>query len=209
MADVTITPRHERPNAKESVMRKWKRVALAAALTAATAAGLAGAGVAADAQTAPAGHAGRTATPPYHESVAANIRVVRAFLQDVIDEHHGNHAANYLTKDIQFHAGTVGMFTGRTTVAGLFGSLVTALPDIHANVEDIFGAGNEVLVRLFVNGGIQKSTLLDIPASGRHVQWTAMDLYRLQGGMISAEWTGDDWTAILYDTGTFKAPWIH
>jgi len=31
--------------------------------------------------------------------VAANEREVRAFLRDVIDEHHGDHAGRYLTRD--------------------------------------------------------------------------------------------------------------
>jgi hypothetical protein len=47
-----------------------------------------------------------------------------------------------------------------------------------------------------------------IPASGRHVQWDGVDAYRLSHGKISNIWAGDDWTAILNDTGTYKAPWI-
>ena len=30
----------------------------------------------------------------------------------------------------------------------------------------------------------------------------------LSHGKISTIWAGDDWTAILNDTGTYKAPWI-
>ena len=82
-----------------------------------------------------------------------------------------------------------------------------AVPDLHADVQDIFGHGNEVVVRLVVTG-TQEGTLLDIPATGRHLQWDAIDLYRLEGGKISQEWASEDLTAILYDTGTFKAPWI-
>src|SRR6202022_3012696 len=121
-------------------MRKWQRVALAAALTAATAGGGTVAGVAADAKTAATGSASQPATASFHGggSVAANIRVVEAFLQDVLDGHHGDHAANYLTKDAQFHAGTVGNFTGRATVAGVLAGVVAAVPDLHANVQDIF-----------------------------------------------------------------------
>jgi predicted ester cyclase len=185
-------------------MRKWKRGALVTALTAVAVASLAGVGVA-SAETTPGAPA---AAPASNSSVAANIRVVREFLQDVIEEHHGSDAANYLTSDVVFHAGTVGTFTGSTAVAGLFNTLVTAFPDMHSNVEDIFGSGNEVLLRLDVNAGAQKAALLNIPASGRNVQWTEMDLFRLQDGKISEEWADPDWTAILNDTGTYKAPWI-
>jgi len=34
------------------------------------------------------------------------------------------------------------------------------------------------------------------------------DLYRLRSGKISQEWASEDLTAILNDTGTYKAPWI-
>ncbi len=96
-------------------MRKWQHVALTAALTVATAGGVAFAGVAANAKpaipTPPASRRQRRSTAAGPS--AANMRVVEAFLQDVLDGHHGDHAANYLTKDAQFHAGTVGNFTGR------------------------------------------------------------------------------------------------
>ena len=190
-------------------MRKWQRVTVAAALTAATAAGLAVGGAAANAKPAATGSASQPATASFHgrESVAANVRVIEAFLQDVLDGHHGDHAANYLTKDAQFHAGTVGNFTGRATVAGVLAGVVAAVPDLHANVQDIFGHGDEVVVRLVVTG-TQEGPLLGIPATGRHLQWDAIDLYRLEGGKISQEWASEDLTAILNDTGTYKAPWI-
>jgi predicted ester cyclase len=95
--------------------------------------------------------------------VAAS-RVVEAFLQDVLDGHHGDHAASYLTEDAQFHAGTVGDFTGRATVAAVLAGVVAAVPDLHASVHDIFGHGDEVVVRLVVTG-TQEGPLLGIPAT--------------------------------------------
>jgi predicted ester cyclase len=191
-------------------MKKWQRATLAVALTATTAGGLAFAGVAANAQSATTRSAARPAPASSHGrgSVAANIRVIEAFLTDVLDEHHGNHAANYLTQNAQFHAGTVGNFTGRATVAGVLAGVVAAVPDLHADVQDIFGHGDEVVVRLVVTG-TQEGPLLGIPATGRHLQWDAIDLYQLRGGKISQEWASEDLTAILFDTGTFTAPWIH
>ena len=66
-------------------MRKWQHVALTAALTAATAGGVAFAGVAANATPAIPHSAGQPAAASFHGrgSVAANIRVVETFLQDV------------------------------------------------------------------------------------------------------------------------------
>ena len=188
-------------------MRKLQSVALVAALTAA---GLGVVGVTANARPAAAGQgtrllAARDDGQP--TAVSANEREVEAFLQDVINEHHGDAAASYLTPDMQWHGGTVGTVTGSANVAGLFAGVVASLPNVHATVEDIFGQGDQVVVRVVVSG-TQEGALLGIPASGRNLQWDGVDIYRLRGGKISEIWAGDDWTAILNDSGTYKAPWI-
>jgi predicted SnoaL-like aldol condensation-catalyzing enzyme len=131
--------------------------------------------------------------------------VVEEFLQDVINEHHGDHAAEYLNPSMQWFGGTVGTVTGRASVAGLFAGVIAAFPDARIAIDDIFGQGDQVVVRVVVSG-TQKGAILGIPASGRHVQWDGVDVYRLSHGKISDIWAGDDWTAILNDTGTYKAP---
>src|ERR1700683_5057591 len=108
-------------------MRKLQRVALAAALAAA---GLGVAGAAANAATAAPGHPTQAATASWGggASVGANERVVEAFLQDVINEHHGDHAARYLNPAMQWSGGTVGAVTGSHNGAGLLGRVVRAVP---------------------------------------------------------------------------------
>jgi len=182
-------------------MKKWQRVALATAVAVATAGGVTIASSAANADENTAWHHGHTG------SVAANKRVVLAFMQDVLDNHRGDHAARYLTPSMSWHGGTVGTVAGRDSVAGLMTTVVTSIPDLHAEVKDIFGEGNEVVVRLVVSG-TQKGPLLGVPASGRPVRWDAIDLYHLQNGRISEEWAGEDFVAFLNDTGTYQAPWI-
>ena len=139
--------------------------------------------------------------------VEANERVVQAFLQDVINEHHGDHVANYLTPDMEWDGGTVGTVAGRDNVAGLFAGVVAAFPDAQITIKDIFGHGDRVAVRVVVSGTHQ-AAILGIPATGRQVSWNGVDLYKLSDGKISNIWAGDDWTAILNDSGKYKAPWI-
>jgi steroid delta-isomerase-like uncharacterized protein len=191
---------------KEFVMRKLQRVAVTAALGAAV---LGVAGAAASAATAAPAHRTQaaTASPAHGAGLTGNERVVEAFLQDVINEHNGDHAINYLNPDMQWSGGTVGTVTGSANVAGLFASVVAAFPDAHITINDIFAQGDQVVVRVVVSG-TQEGAILGIPASGRFVQWDGVDVYRLSDGKISNIWAGDDWTAILNDTGTFKAPWI-
>ena len=187
-------------------MKKLQRAAVAVALAAA---GLGVAGAAANAATAAPGHRTQAATVSWGGAggVRADERVVEAFLQDVINEHNGSDAANYLNPDMQWSGGTVGTVTGSANVAGLFASVVAAFPDAHITINDIFAQGDQVVVRVVVSG-TQEGAILGIPASGRFVQWDGVDVYRLSDGKISNIWAGDDWTAILNDTGTYKAPWI-
>jgi predicted ester cyclase len=180
--------------------RNTSRIALGMAVAAAIIGSLAAAGPTANAQ-ATAHHNHEPA------NVAANKKVVLAFLEDVLADHHGDHAAGYFTPDAQFHAGTVGTITGNTNIGGVLSAVVAAVPDLHPALQDIFGQGNEVVVRLVVTG-TQTGDLLGIPASGRPLRWDAVDVYQLKGGKISQEWAAEDLTAILNDTGTFKAPWI-
>jgi predicted ester cyclase len=184
-------------------MKKLQRAAVAAALAAA---GPGVTGATANATTAAPAHRTQAAAPSWRGtgSVRANEQVVEAFLQDVINEHNGGEAANFLTPDMEWYGGTV---SGRADVAGLFAGVVAAFPDAHITIDDIFGQGDQVVVRVVVSG-TQEGPILGIPASGRHVQWDGVDVYRLSHGKISNIWAGDDWTAILYDTGTFKAPWV-
>jgi steroid delta-isomerase-like uncharacterized protein len=187
-------------------MNKLQRAAVAAALAAA---GLGVAGATANATAAAPAHRTQAAAPSRGGagSVRANEQVVEAFLQDVVNEHNGGAAASFLTPDMQWYGGTVGTVSGRANVAGLFAGVVAAFPDAHITIDDIFGQGDQVVVRVVVSG-TQEGPILGIPASGRHVQWDGVDIYRLSHGKISNIWAGDDWTAILNDTGTYKAPWI-
>jgi predicted ester cyclase len=185
-------------------MRKLQRAAIATALAAASL----GVAAAVNAAAAAPAHAVQAATAwGGAGSVRANEHVVEAFLQDVINQHHGDHAAGYLNPGMQWSGGTVGTITGRANVAGLFAGVVAAFPDAHITIDDIFGQGDQVVVRVVVSG-TQDGAILGITASGRHVQWDGVDVYRLSHGKISNIWAGDDWTAILNDTGTYKAPWI-
>src|SRR5580704_15332242 len=107
-------------------MKKLQRAAVAAALAAA---GLGAAGAAA-AAAAPA-HRTQAATASRGGAgpVRANERVVEAFLQNVVNEHHGAAAAGYMNPGMQWSGGTVGTITGSANVAGLFAGVVAAFPD--------------------------------------------------------------------------------
>jgi predicted ester cyclase len=185
-------------------MRSLPSAAVAIAALAVAGLGVVGA-TASPAVAAPA-HGARPVTASWGGgSVSANEQVVRAFIQDVLDGHQ--QASGFFTPAATWSGGTVGTVTGGQNVAALFDSSAASLPDEHVTLEDIFGQGDQVVVQVEVSG-TQEGPVLDIPATGRHLQWDGVDIFRLSHGKIASITDADDWTAILYQTGTYQAPWI-
>ena len=60
----------------------------------------------------------------------------------------------------------------------------------------------------FVINATHGGPLFGVPPTGKHVQWTAVDIYRMQDGKIAEEWAADDLTAILHDMGVYSPPWL-
>ncbi len=69
-------------------------------------------------------------------------------------------------------------------------------PDIQAQIEDIFGAGDRVAVRLTFHG-THTGEFQGIPATGRTVRYTSNEIYRVAGGLIAEEWICSDMAGLM------------
>jgi len=136
-----------------------------------------------------------------------NKRIVREFIDAAFNKHQPDKAGEYMASDIKWHGGTLGTVEGRDNFVGLISTIVTALPDLRNVEQDIIAEGDIVSVRAVVDG-THKGELLGIPASGKHVQWDAIDNYRVVDGKITEEWAADDILAFVYGVGAYTPPWI-
>ena len=122
-------------------------------------------------------------------TIEENKRIVREFIETAFNQHEADKAAALLTPDMKWHGGTLGTVEGRENVAGLVRTIVDALPDLHNVERDIIAERDIVAVRAVVEA-THEGDLLGIPASGRHVQWDAVDVYRVADGKIEADEVG-------------------
>src|SRR5437899_4495093 len=129
-----------------------------------------------------------------------NKRIVRAFIETAFNKHQADRAADYMTSDIKWHGGTLGTVEGRDNFAGLIGAIVSALPDLRNVEQDIIAERDIVSVRAVV-AGTHKRDLLGIPASGKHVRWDAVDVYRLADGRIAEDVRAGDVRDLCYGFG--------
>jgi steroid delta-isomerase-like uncharacterized protein len=140
------------------------------------------------------------------EQLEANKKLAREYIEQVFNQHKPDNAADFVTRDVVWHGGGLGDIAGVEGLVGLLESFIGALPDLNAAEQDIVAENDLVVVRLVVSATV-KGTLLGVPADGKPVRWSAVDIYRVTDGKISEEWAADDVASIMIQVGAFTPPW--
>ena len=139
--------------------------------------------------------------------VDQRVATVRKFVARVINGRDPERARDFFTADVVFHAGALGTTRGIDTVASTLGGFIGALTDIDAAEQDVIASGDLVVLRQVVSA-THTGNLLGVPATGRRLQWDAVDIYRVtDDGRISEQWAFEDLAAILSQAGAISLPW--
>ena len=137
----------------------------------------------------------------------SNVKTVRDLTERVFNQHDADRIGEFFAKNGKWHGGVLGTVEGTESMAGLFRGVFSAIPDLHVAEQEVIAQGDTVVVRVVVQG-THKGNLLGIPATGKHLRWHDVDLYRLANGKVTDDWAGDDWLAIMVQAGAFKPPWM-
>jgi steroid delta-isomerase-like uncharacterized protein len=145
--------------------------------------------------------------PPDEATTDQRVAIVREFVARVFNEHHPERAREYVTSDVVWHGGSLGTVSGVENMVALLNAFIGALSDLYAEEQDVIASGDLVAMR-FVVTATHTRDLLGIPATGRRVQWDAVDVYRIaDDGKISEEWALDDMAAFASQLGALSLPW--
>jgi steroid delta-isomerase-like uncharacterized protein len=140
-------------------------------------------------------------------AVDERIAVARDYVRVVFNGHQPERAGDYCTDDVVWHGNSLGEVSGLENLTALLTAFVGALPDLVAEEQDVIASDDLVVVRLIVTA-THRGDLLGIPATGRRVQWNAIDIYRVtDDGKISEEWAADDMAAFASQLGAISLPW--
>ena len=140
-------------------------------------------------------------------TITANKKFVQQFIDRVFNEHNAGATRDYFSPDVKWHGGTLGTIEGSDAMTAFYGTLFTALPDLHATTLDVIADGDTVWCR-FVVEGTSEGSLFGFPATGKTVRWDETDSYRVANGKITEEWSSPDMTNILFQIGAYTPPWI-
>jgi steroid delta-isomerase-like uncharacterized protein len=77
----------------------------------------------------------------------------------------------------------------------------TAFPDIHVKVEDIISDNDKVVVRSSISGTQTGLLMGKIPASGKHVVWNGIDIFKINDGKITDRWSQRDLFSLMEQIG--------
>jgi steroid delta-isomerase-like uncharacterized protein len=135
-------------------------------------------------------------------SVEQNKAVVRRFVNEVLSGHDLAVLDAILRDDFVDHdpgnipGEQVGIEGAKQDVT----AFVTGLPDMRVSIDDLIGEGDYVTLRGVLEGTHQ-GELFGIPATGKTIQVSAMQMYRLVDGRIAEAWLELDRVGMMQQLG--------
>ena len=130
---------------------------------------------------------------------AANEAVVRRFYEQMNNERKNELAAELFTDDHEMHDPQVPAGKGPQGMADVVSTYQTGV-DGHWGIEEIFSAGDRVVVR-WVGTGTHVAEVNGIPATGKKIRVDAITIHRMRDGKIAESWEVWDTLGFLQQIG--------
>jgi predicted ester cyclase len=130
------------------------------------------------------------------DSIEKHVAVVRtAFAK--LEQGDLDACAEQLTEDFIINLpGLPEPLHGRETWKFGVKAMLDGFPDLRTTIEDIFGAGDRVAVRLHFSG-THTGSFQGVPPTHRHVAFSSIDIYRVEGDKIAEEWVSPDMMGLM------------
>jgi steroid delta-isomerase-like uncharacterized protein len=129
-------------------------------------------------------------------SVEENKATAQRFFDEVVSQGKVEVIDELCSPDLIDHETPPGMPGGREGVKQFFTALRQALPDLQAEVHDLIGEGDKVVVRSTMRGTHQ-AEFLGIPPSGGQVEIPVIDVVRVADGQAVEHWGVSDLSALV------------
>jgi steroid delta-isomerase-like uncharacterized protein len=141
------------------------------------------------------------------KSAEENIQLMRRWFQEVWNEGRTETVHELLSPDsvARGQRGADAEIRGPEEFVKFVREIRGAFPDMQLKVEDIFGAGDKVVLRW---SAIMTHTGdgLGLPASGRTVRSRGITIARIVDGKIVEGWDNWDQLGMLEQIGVYKQP---
>jgi predicted ester cyclase len=126
-------------------------------------------------------------TAAYAEDVEQNKRVIRRLYDELFSKWNLAVIDEIFSPEFLGHGMPPGIPRGPEGVRRFYAGIRAGLPDFRITVEDLFGAGDRVVVRWHATA-THTGTFRGMPPTGAPVTLDGIAIYRLQNGKAVERW---------------------
>lgn len=137
-------------------------------------------------------------------SIEENKEVVRRFADEVFNRGNLGVADELLVEDYRQHS-IMGLPQGREGFKQFFAGFGQAVSDGEYTIHDLIAEGDKVVL-YGTFSATHTGEMQGIPATGRHFDLTAIDIFRLEDGKIVEHWDVVNQMGMLQQLGVIPAP---
>jgi steroid delta-isomerase-like uncharacterized protein len=134
-----------------------------------------------------------------------NKTILRRFYDELFNTGDLSVADEIVVISYVNHNALPGEKPGREGLKAFVNLLRTAFPDIHFTVEDQVAEEEKVVTRFTVEGTHQ-AEFAGVPATGKPVAITAINIHRVSGGQIQEGWLNWDGLGLMQQLGVIPTP---
>ena len=129
-----------------------------------------------------------------------NKALNRRFVEEVINQGNTDAIDELIDPGVVDHAAPPGFPTGREGAKQFAAMMRSAFPDLHLTIEDMIAEGDKVVMRSTWSG-THEGEFMGIPATGRRVTVSAIDISRVADGKMVEHWEQSDALGLMQQLG--------
>ena len=140
-----------------------------------------------------------------NHKLAENKAMTSRFYEKVLNKHNPNAMEEFVATNFVDHNPNPGQGPGLEGLKQQFVMFFTAFPDMHITVEDQIAEGDKVVSRLSVRA-THKGDFMHIPATGKQITITGIDIVHIKDGKAVERWGNFDDLGMMQQLGVMPAP---
>jgi steroid delta-isomerase-like uncharacterized protein len=133
-------------------------------------------------------------------STKDNKAIVRRFVDEVWSKGNMAVADEVVAANVVDHNPIPGQAAGVEGIKQVVATFRRAFPDAQFRSEDMIAEGDKVVTR-WTGRGTHKGEFADIPATGRAIVMTGIDIFRVANGKIVERWANQDDLGMMKQLG--------
>ncbi len=134
-----------------------------------------------------------------------NKALNRRFVEEIINQGNIEAIDELIDPGVVDHAAPPGFPTGREGAKQFVAIVRSAFPDLHHTIEDLIAEGDKVVMRSTWSGTHQ-GEFMGIPATGRRVTVSGIDISRCADGRMVEHWEQFDALGLMQQLGAVPPP---